>query len=282
MSVNDDPIYGAYWPYVSELWEHFGLHPYLIHLTDDMRTPFAFPSKFGTVIQSPLIPDVESAYQASIARFFAAATIPGGNYLMDIDMLPCNDGPIRLREKVVGDAEYGTIYVQVDLDYQPPMPIMRLAKLPITLGDSPLHGWGGTANMEVFRAIFEANDIYTFPHDFWNRRIFDRLKELSGYEDQWTADETHLGTCVFRYMKENPTFIIRCVTHGVHHIGNDSTFNTTIRDMNRIIPPEATFETLRLRREKILNGEYWEAHIRNDRSKLVTKFFYDTVLGKST
>jgi hypothetical protein len=103
-SVDDSPIYMAYWPQVHRVNQHFGNHDILYWATATPKgTPFPYPVgdvvrvECGEDVLGPIKKDPTQGGMVNhdmwstpprLIRFLAAAILPGVNYVSDMDVLP--------------------------------------------------------------------------------------------------------------------------------------------------------------------------------------------------
>ena len=266
LSVDDNDLYASYWPFTSEVWNHFGINPILIHVTADITKSYPHPSKFGTVIQIPLIPNLDSAYQGCIARFLAAAVIHGSNYIFDADMFLCNRKVLDRFESVNDNS----IITQTRLE---------------TIGISQrLLGGLIAGEGETFKRVYEENGIRLTQDAFWNETILKQIDQVDfgsygALRHKVGADEILLFQCLANMDDPPPVVVIAnpyplgrtCVTPAIRP-GQDLIqwrFGKKDGESSRW-----TFEGLR-------EGLYWDIHPRKDKDKKVTKRIVDIILGRS-
>jgi len=88
LSSNDDPKYLDFWPYVSKAWRDLiGIEPVLFFIGEAGRVEEL--SKYGQVIQVPVMPEWDIVNQAQSIRLWAGTKFPTDTLIIsDLDMLP--------------------------------------------------------------------------------------------------------------------------------------------------------------------------------------------------
>ena len=265
MSVDAKDLYGSYWPYTSHLWQRLGVNPVLIYLATPEKPEFKYGSPYGSVITIPLIQGIDSAYQAVMARFLAAAVVPGINYITDIDLLPASPRLVQVRNNILDQVDiivptYGA-YNQVQT---------------VSCLKHRLFGFGCTASSELFKEIFQESGV-DLAKGFWDKEIVDKILAISPRPATFGADEYHMTALLDRYLKQHPLNIQ--YMYPMNHVANTEDIPTpeppSIKDLRAYskFTSEAPF-----RKEKLLAGEYWEIHVRRDESKQLTKELYDLII----
>ena len=90
LSSNDNSKYLDFWPYVSRAWrELIGIEPVLFFIGEAGRVEEL--SKYGQVIQVPVLPEWDIVNQAQSIRLWSGTKFPDENLIIsDLDMLPIN------------------------------------------------------------------------------------------------------------------------------------------------------------------------------------------------
>lgn len=271
MSVDDNPLYQSYWPYASEVWDHFGIYPILIHSTKN-PAPFPFPSKFGEIITVSSFIESDS----EICRHPASAVIPGVNYMTDIDHFICNKKIINLIESKLTPTTICT--------YQD----WGLRKLFV--------GASIVAQNSLTDKIYRANNIFLSRDKFWTYDIAYAMKGilLNKFDNPWGIDEEIFSQLAKNAQKAKVNFDIQYIpeTHHIHvstasKYGGKGKFFVHSPNFrwkaDVIMKYYPTVEEIDDHQwhwnfDAIRNGFIWQIHIQVDKDKKITSRIRDTIL----
>ena len=275
MSVNDNNLYASYWPYVSKLWNHFGINPILIYASFDPDKSFLYPSPYGEVISISMVSEINEVYQAESIRYFAAAVIPGNNIIWDIDMLPCNSAFIDQLSSVDPSA----LVTRTDI----------LTYLAI-----PRFGGNGiTAASNTFNTIYRANNILLSKDCFWNREIITQIQNINKTRPDWTHLPPALCDC--RSNIDDELQFFQCVLNALSQIhsvvllnsipGSGISMDSCIKDNKRVYSIPSIEDVLAGKRywnfDALKAEKYWAAHVSRDQEKKMTAYITNIVLENS-
>ena len=258
ISCTDSDLYASYWPYASKVWDHFGINPVLLHISN---TPLKYTATFGTVITVPPIKDVMLGYQAVTARFLFAAVLPGTNLVYDIDMFPCNTG---LLDQILSAPEE-SLFTRAHI-----RSIFKTGRLP---------GGSLCASSNIFRAMFEENRIYPTPTSFWNAEILQAIDRIIP-KHEYGSDEVLITRCLCS-MKQSPMIVSsisppNAIVEISASTGIINDWEISAKQLMVIDdPPYNPFWNF----ESLKTGKYQEIHIRRDISKKLTAQVCNIILN---
>lgn len=259
VSVDDNSLYTSYWPYISKIWNHFGVNPICIFLTENNAT-FKYPSQYGKIVSIKPVPGLNIVWQAQIVRFFAAAAIPGYNTIYDIDMFPCNSN-----------------YVNVLNFLKDNKGITTRSDLPTILAARRFGAGGISASQSLFNIIFKENNIHVTIEDFWSAKIREQCTYIKKTIHKGCAesvpgrDELFFYQCVINCLEKIPTIVGMKV--------GDQITNRAVTPSGLQYPMPTIQEIEENKKYWNFNtvSNFWEAHICRDKTKEVTTRLTDII-----